>query len=175
MPNVDEIITEDLINKFIRRLKKDDEFLISKEKMNLYKINPTVNKLSKNKVEKIKHKLLSDDEFLKKPIVITNDFFILDGHHRWYAKKNLVENNTNGYNDSGVYSEDIDVIVIDYNIKKCMMKLQEYKIKYNKNYLQKTISEINNINDGKKYLDEIKSVIKNLETNYSKFASVELV
>ena len=175
IPEVHEIITEDLINKFIRRLKNEDEFLIIKKKINLYKINPTVNKLSKNKVDKLKSKMLSDDSFVKKPIVITNDYFILDGHHRWYARKSLIENNTNGYNDSGVYSEDITVVIIDYSIKKCIQKLQEYKIKYNKEYLKKTIDEINDISDGKKYLHEIKDVIKNLENNYNKFASVELV
>ena len=84
---MDEILSEDLINKFIKRLKREDNLLITKEKMNLYKINPTISKLSKNKVEKIKKKLLNDDGFAKKPIVITKDFFILDGHHRWYAKK----------------------------------------------------------------------------------------
>ena len=118
---------------------------------------------------------MTDDAFVDKPIVITNDFFILDGHHRWYARKNLVENNTNGYNTSGVYKEDIKVVIIDYNIKKCVQKLQEYKIKYNKNYLQKTIGDINNIHKGRKYLDEIKEVINNLENNYNKFAAIELV
>ena len=174
-PPIEEIISEDLINKFIRRLKKEDNLLITKDDINLYKVNPTINKLSKNKLESIKRKLMTDDAFVNKPIIITNDFFILDGHHRWYARKNLVENNTNGYNTSGIYNEDIKVVIIDYNIKKCVQKLQEYKIKYNKNYLQKTIGDINNIDKGRKYLDEIKEVINNLENNYNKFAAIELV
>jgi hypothetical protein len=174
-PPIEEIISEDLINKFIRRLKKEDNLLITKDNVNLYKVNPTINKLSKNKLESIKQKLMTDDALVNKPIIITNDFFILDGHHRWYARKNLVENNTNGYNTSGIYNEDIKVVIIDYNIKKCVQKLQEYKIKYNKNYLQKTIGDINNIDKGRKYLDEIKEVIQNLESNYNKFAAIELV
>ena len=174
-PPIEEIISEDLINKFIRRLKKEDNLLITKDNVNVYKVNPTINKLSKNKLEGIKRKLMTDDALVNKPIIITNDFFILDGHHRWYARKNLVENNTNGYNTSGIYNEDIKVVIIDYNIKKCVQKLQEYKIKYNKNYLQKTIGDINNIDKGRKYLDEIKEVIQNLENNYNKFAAIELV
>ena len=174
-PPIEEIISEDLINKFIRRLKKEDNLLITKDNVNLYKVNPTINKLSKNKLEGIKRKLMTDDALVNKPIIITNDFFILDGHHRWYARKNLVENNTNGYNTSGIYNEDIKVVIIDYNIKKCVQKLQEYKIKYNKNYLRKTIGDINNIDKGRKYLDEIKEVIQNLENNYNKFAAIELV
>lgn len=119
--------------------------------------------------------MLNDDKLAQKAIVITNDYFILDGHHRWFAKKNLVENNTNGYNVGELYKEDINVVIIDYNIRKCIQKLQEYKIKYNKDYLNKTINEINNISNGKKYLDEMKGVIKNLESNLSNFANVELV
>jgi len=174
-PKIDEIISEELINKFIRRLKKEDNLLVSKNKINLYKLNPTLNKLSKNRIEKTKIKYLNDDNFVKKPIIITNDYFILDGHHKWFARKNLIENNTNGYNTTGIYSEEVATVIIDYDIKKCVQKLQEYKIKYNKEYLKKTINEINNIGKGKKYLEEIKEVIHNLENNYNKFASVELI
>ncbi len=174
-PDIGEFITEDFINKFIKRLKKEDNLLILKEKHNLYKLNPTVNKLSRNKVEKIKKKMLNDTQLAKKPIVVTNDYFILDGHHRWYAKKGIIESNTNGYNANDIYSEEINVVVIDYNIRKCVQKLQEYKIKYNKDYLNKNIEDINNISLGKQHLDEIKETIKNLESNYNKFASVKLV
>jgi len=174
-PKIDEIISEELINKFIRRLKKEDNLLVSKQKVNLYKLNPTLNKLSKNRVEKTKLKYLNDDNFVRKPIIITNDYFILDGHHKWFARKNLIENNTNGYNTTGIYNEDVATVIIDYDIKKCVQKLQEYKIKYNNEYLKKTINEINNIGKGKKYLEEIKEVIHNLENNYNKFASVELI
>jgi hypothetical protein len=174
-PEMDEIISEDLINKFIKRLKKEDNLLVTKDKSNIYKLNPTINKLSKNKVEKMRKKMINDDLLVKKPIVVTNDFFILDGHHRWYAKKGIIENNTNGYNSNGLFSEEINVVIIDYNIRKCVQKLQEYKIKYNKDYLDKTIEGINNISAGKQYLDEIKDVIKNLESNYNNFANVELI
>ena len=174
-PEMDEILSEDLINKFIKRLKREDNLLITKEKINLYKINPTISKLSKNKVEKIKKKMMNDDRLAKKPIVITKDFFILDGHHRWYAKKSLVENNSNGYNINELFNENIQVVIIDYNIRKCVQKLQEYKIRYNRDYLEKSINDINNLSNGKKYLDEIKDSIKQLENNYSSFAKVELV
>ena len=47
---MDEIISEDLINKFIKRLKKED-ITIKKEKCNIYKLNPNN---GKNKVNKMK-------------------------------------------------------------------------------------------------------------------------
>ena len=114
-PDIEEIISEELLNKFIKRLKNEDELLVKKQKLNLYKINPSVNKLSKNKVEKMKTKFMNDDEFVKKPIIITNDNFILDGHHRWFARKSMIENNFNGFNTNGIYDENIRVIVIDFN------------------------------------------------------------
>jgi hypothetical protein len=174
-PEIGEFITEDFINKFIKRLKKEDNLLILKEKQNIYNLNPTINKLSKNKVEKIKDKLTKDTQLVKKPIVISNDNFILDGHHRWYAKKGIIESNTNGYNTTDLYDENVNVVIIDYNIRKCVQKLQEYKIKYNKEYLNKSLDGIENISNGKQYLDEIKETVKHLESNYNKFASVKLV
>ena len=45
----------------------------------------------------------------------------------------------------------------------------------NDKFLKKTINGINNIKKGKKYLDEIKEVIGNMESNYKNFASVELI
>ena len=90
-------------------------------------------------------------------------------------KKSLVENNSNGYNVNDLFNENIQVVIIDYNIRKCVQKLQEYKIKYNKDYLEKSINDINNLSNGKKYLDEIKDSIKQLENNYSSFAKVQLV
>ena len=69
--------------------------------------------------------MMNDDGFAKKPIVITKDFFILDGH-RWYAKGS-VENSFNGYNINDLFDENIQVVIIDYNIRKCVQKLQEYK------------------------------------------------
>ena len=172
---IDDIISEDLLNHFIRKLKKDDILLVIKEKVNIYKLSPTINKLSKNKVSNLKKIMVQDENLAKKPIILSNDYFILDGHHRWYAKKNLIENNTNGYNVGDLYNEEISVVIIDYNIKKCVQKLQEYKIKYNEKVLNKSIDDINNFSDGKKYLDEIKNMVTNLEKNYNSFANVELV
>ena len=51
--------------------------------------------MKKTKINKLK-KTMSDDE-INKPIIISNDNFIVDGHYRWYIKKNIIETNTNGY------------------------------------------------------------------------------
>ena len=58
-----------------------------------------------------------------KPVIISNDKFIIEGHHRWFAKKNIVETNTNGF-DQDNFGEDIKVVIIDYPIKKL---IQNYK------------------------------------------------
>ena len=80
-------------------------------------------------------------QFSQDLTVISKDNFIIDGHHRWYTRKYLVENNTNSYNND-FYNEDIKVIIIDYYIKKLIEKLQEYKIHFNREYLSQALLNI---------------------------------
>ena len=72
--------------------------------MNIYELKPTLSKLNKKKVQKISRRFLNNESC--KPLIISNDKFIIDGHHRWLnQKKAIVENNTNGYNDDNIYGE----------------------------------------------------------------------
>ena len=111
------------------------------------------------------------------PLIISNDKFIIDGHYRWFAKKTLVENNTNGYNDldNNIFSENIKVIVIDYPIKKLINKLQEYKIKYNEKYLSKSLLNLDKVKESEKEIIQLKMKIKNIEDNYNKLNSIKIV
>ena len=62
-------------------------------------------------------------KFITKPLVISNDNFILDGHHRWFTRKNLIENNTNNiieFNSS--FSEEIS-----NNEKRSFWNLLKFK------------------------------------------------
>lgn len=173
--NIDSIISEELINEFITKVKAVDELLITHEKKNIYTLKPTIKKLSKNKIKKMKKDLQEkDDVFIYKPIVISNDGFILDGHHRWFLRKNLIEENTNGTNFE-LYNEEIDVVVIDYKINVLIRKLQEFKIKFNKNLLSKNILDKNKIKDGKMLINRIKNDIRKLETNYNELNKLKIL
>lgn len=173
--NIDSIISEELINEFINKVKAVDDLLITYEKKNIYTLKPTIKKLSKNKIKKMKNDLLeNDDKFIYKPIVISKDNFIIDGHHRWFLRKNLIEENTNGTNFE-LYNEEIDVVIIDYNINVLIRKLQEFKIKFNKNLLSKNIIDKNKIKDGKMLINRIKKDINKLEKNYNELNKLKIL
>ena len=112
---------------------------------------------------------------LVKPIIISNDNFIIDGHHRWYVRKNLIETNTNGLNDEEVYNENINVVIIDYKIKTVLRKLKEFKINYNKNSLSNSVLDINKIQNGKQLIRNLKRDIQLLEENYNQVNKMKLV
>jgi hypothetical protein len=170
-PNVGSIISEELINQFINIAKENDSVNVSKRNINMYELKPTLPKLNKKKIEKISYKFLNNEKC--EPVIISNDKFIIDGHHRWYSKKAIVENNTNGYNDN-TYSEQIRVVVIDYPIKKLIQKLQEYKIKYNHEYLSKSLINLEEVKNSEQQLKEIKEKLSVIENNYSKLNSIKV-
>ena len=169
----DEVISEELINQFISKVKDVDNLLIIKTKRNIYNLKPTIKDIKKNKIEIIKKKL--NNKQLLKPIVISNDNFIIDGHYRWFVRKNLIENNRNGLDNNNLYNENIKIVIIDYNIKKLLKKLREFKIKYNEKYLSKNILDLHKINSGKKLIQNIKHDINLLEQNYNMINKLRLV
>lgn len=172
VPNVDSIISENMINEFITLLKKNGFVNVKQRSMNLYELKPTISKINKKKIKKISKYLLNGGEM--KNIVISNDKFIIDGHHRWVAKKSIIENNTNGYNDTNIYSENINVLIIDYPIKKLIQKLQEYKIKYNKELISKSVINIDKYKESNKEIKKIKNKLKVLEENYEKLNTIKV-
>ena len=169
----DEVISEELINQFISKVKDVDNLLIIKTKRNIYNLKPTIKDIKKNKIEIMKKKL--NNKQLLKPIVISNDNFIIDGHYRWFVRKNLIENNRNGLDNNNLYNENIKIVIIDYNIKKLLKKLREFKIKYNEKYLSKNILDLHKINSGKKLIQNIKHDINLLEQNYNMINKLRLV
>lgn len=175
VPEIDSIISEELLNQFIEKAKINDSVNVSKRSINIYELKPIISKIKKQKVIKLSRKFLDNEPF--KPLVISNDKFIIDGHHRWFAKKTLVENNTNGYdNDEGndIFNEDVKVIVIDYPVKKLIQKLQEYKIKYNEKYLSKSLINLDKVKESEKEIRMLKLKLKNIEDNYNKLNSINV-
>jgi hypothetical protein len=173
VPEVDSIISEELLNEFIERAKANDSVNVSRRSLNIYELKPIISKIKKKKVINISKSFLDNEKC--KPIIISNDKFIIDGHHRWFAKKNLVENNTHGYNQSNdIYNENINVVIIDYPIKKLISKLKEYKIKYNNKYLSSSLFNLEKVKNSEKEIKELKAKLLSLEDNYNKLNSIDL-
>ena len=171
--NVDEFISEELINQFITKVKKVDSLMVIKNRTNIYDLKPIIKNIKNNVVEKMKHDLNKDE--INKPIVISNDNFIVDGHYRWFVKKNIIENNTNGIEDSELYRENAVTIMIDYDIKTLVRKLKEFKIKFNEKHLSKSVVDIKILKEGKQLINNIKRDIKLLEENYNTVNRIRLV
>jgi hypothetical protein len=171
--NVDSALSEELINQFISKIKEVDNLLVIKTQKSIYDLKPTLKNIKKNKIHKMKNHVNTSK--LIKPIIISNDNFIIDGHHRWYVRKNLIETNTNGLNDDELYNENINVVIIDYKIKTILKKLKEFKIKYNKEYLSNSVLDINKIQNGKQLIKNLKKDIQLLEENYNLVNKMKLV
>ena len=80
IPELDSIISEELINQFINKLKMDDNLLITNTKANIYDLKPTLAKISNNKINKLVKLANEKNTLFNKPIVISKDNFIIDGH-----------------------------------------------------------------------------------------------
>ena len=176
IPEIDSIISEELLNQFIEKAKQNDSVNVSKRSINIYELKPIIGKIKREKVLKISKKCLENHKF--NPIIISNDKFIIDGHHRWFSKKTLVESNTNGYDidtNNDIFSENIKVIIIDYPIKKLIQKLQEYKIKYNEKYLSKSLINLEKVKKSESEIKKLKLKLKNIEDNYNKLNSLKVV
>jgi len=171
--NVDSIISEELINQFINKIKNIDDLLIVHKRINIYNLKPTIQNIKKNKIDKMKRE--NNKQFINKSIIISNDNFILDGHHRWFLKKNMIENNNNGLDNNELYNENIKITMIDYDIKTLLKKLKEYKINYNETNLSRNVLDVNKLKEGYELINNIKNDISLLEKNYKTINNVRLV
>lgn len=171
--NVDSIISEELINQFINKIKNVDDLLIVHKRQNIYNLKPTIKNIKKNKIDKMK--MANNNTFLNKSIIISNDNFILDGHHRWFLKKNMIENNSNGLDSNELYNENIKITMIDYDIKTLLKKLKEFKINYNETNLSRNVLDVNKLKEGYELINNIKNDISLLEKNYNTINNVRLV
>jgi hypothetical protein len=89
MPQIDDVTS------FVQNLEQNHQISSVKMRVAVGQLYPTQKHFDKFKVERIVAKLLDNDaELINKPIVISRDNFILDGHHRWAAFKTLSDNNT---------------------------------------------------------------------------------
>ena len=151
--NMKELITDALLEKFLEYLKTNYVSIINNKKINIYSLKPTITNLNSNK---IKNMTRTDKE--DKPIVISKDNFIVDGHHRWYSQKIKID----GYTTTNLKNHtNISVVLIDLPINDIIKKIEDFKSNYNNR-------EINNFNIDKKRVNEAKDCILNIKNNINK-------
>ena len=81
---------------------------------------------------------------IENSILLTNDLFIIDGHHRWFSKQTLLNQNLN-YNVK--IDKNIDVEILDINIKDFTGGLIEFKKDFNKNQMKQLNFDSNKLKE----------------------------
>ena len=101
--------------KFLDFLKEDG-VEIKEVKISPLKLKPTQNEFNMGKVQLM---MGPDKEKLKKPLLVSSDNYILDGHHKWLANLNLNE------------KKPVSCIKVDLNAKDFLAKAKEFdKVRY---------------------------------------------
>ena len=163
-PNIKSLVSERLIQKYIEKLKREDVGSIKTIKMNIHDLKPSIPSLSAGKIQNMRKAINNNQKFIFGKIVISNDNFIIDGHHRWYTRKTFINENTGGSSLDKRHQKYIDVVIVDRNIRKLVNELREFKTQYNE-------SEINNFKFDEKKVREAEKCIKNIKTNIAQLES----
>ena len=88
MPQVNSDMTQDILTVF-----KENGVLVTREKVECDSLHPTQENYSSEKVDDIVEKLKANKTCL--PLFVSEDYHILDGHHRWLGGKKI-QDNSNG-------------------------------------------------------------------------------
>ena len=163
-PNIKSLVSERLIQKYIEKLKREDVGAIKTIKMNIHDLKPSIPSLSAGKIQNMRKAINNNQKFIFGKIVISNDNFIIDGHHRWYTRKTFINENTGGSSLDKRHQKYIDVVIVDRNIRKLVNELREFKTQYNE-------SEINNFKFDEKKVRGAEKCIKNIKTNIAQLES----
>ena len=98
----------------------------------------------------------------------------LDYNLLQYNTDTITYQNTDGINNQELYNENIKIIMIDYDIKTLLRKLKEFKIKYNEEYLSKSVLDVGKVKEGQELINNIKRDIRLLEQNYNTINKIRL-
>lgn len=112
MPQIDGKHTSD----FISYLKKNG-VSSSKKKLNPNKLKATQHQFHKEKIQSLMD-YMDKGNYDDKPILVSKDNYVMDGHHRWLAHKNV--------------SKDIGVHHISMKAKDLIDMMHEYPKSYTK-------------------------------------------
>jgi len=164
--NLKSLISDDLLDAFIEDLKNKN-IKVLKKKISIFNLNPTIKKLDRNKVNNIQKSI--KEQIDTKPIVVSKDLFIIDGHHRWYAKK-IIVNETIDYD----IDSEVEMILIDIPIKNVIKEIKNFKINHNQTQIDNLRFDKKKLLRAKEFIETIKVNIHNLENYYAELNKLKL-
>lgn len=163
--NILRTLDSNILKMYVQNLKEKN-INITKKKVDVDKLNPIKDKLNNQKLNNMINKI--DNSM----ITVTKDLFILDGHHRWFSKKALLNKNLN-YNVN--IDKEIDVLMIDMNINQVSKDILKYKQQYNKKQFNSLNFDKSKVNEAKLLISNIKHDINKLELYYQDMNNLKLI
>lgn len=154
-----------ILNNFISSLRKKN-VKITKQKVDINSLKPIKSKLDNSKINSMREKINNNI------IIVSKDLFIIDGHHRWFSKQSLLNQNLS-YNVE--VNKIIDIEVIDLDIKAFVKQLMDYKRAYNKEQLNQLSFDKKKLNEAKILITNIKNDINKLDKYYHDLNNIKLL
>ena len=166
-PDIKSIISDKLLSKFIEKLKEEDDSIVFTRKVFVYDLKPTINELRQGKVKKMK------EVKLNKPIILSGDNFILDGHHRWYSQKmkSMAQNNKDKESDENY----INATIINMKVDRLIQRLKDFKEEFNDTSFNQFKIDNTKLIEAEKNIKNIKNSINNLDNYMSDLKQLNLV
>lgn len=153
-----KIINMALLNEY---MKQNKDIVVGRE-VKLSDLKPTKSKISSKIVKKLK-----ENPSNRKAITITDDNYIIDGHHQWY-----VYADDNFKNSEEKY---IRCNIIKKNLRSFINDIKELKHLVNKNTMEGLELDKNKIQDANMRIQRIKQDIHVLEQHVNNFSKLAFV
>ena len=154
---LDEICNKVVIKNLLNKLNTVG-YEVTNTQMEYSNMNPIINKLQSELLKKMMDQIREGKLTFNERIIISNDNYIIHGHYLWYSKGIFLQENSNIVNDT--YDKNMNVTMIDMDIKTFISKLEKYDIHYNATLFER-------FNKNKKNMDTFKNAIESLDQNLS--------
>ena len=152
-----KIMNVALLNEYI---KQNKDLVVGRE-VRLSDLKPTKSKISAKVVKKLK------ENPSNKAITITDDNYIIDGHHQWYVH---ADNNFNNNQEKYIRCN-----IIKKNLRSFISDIKELKHLVNKNTMEGIELDKNKIEDANMRIQRIKNDIQVLEAHVNNFSKLAFV
>jgi hypothetical protein len=162
-----DLLNSNTLNLYIKHLKEKKNIKIEKKKMDINNLKPIKNSLDNNKINTLRNNNIN-----RNSILVTKDFFIIDGHHRWFSKHTLLNQNLN-YNVK--VDKNVDVEILDINIKDFTGGLIDFKKDFNNSKMKQLNFDNNKLKEAKVLITNIKNNISKLESYYQDLNNIKLI
>jgi hypothetical protein len=169
--DIKSLINDELLDNFMQKLKQDHVSIIYNKKVKVDHLQPTLKELNLKKITEMKN----NDSILAKPIIISKDNFIIDGHHRWYS---VTSNNNDSYmNNQYSVKKNLNFInsnMINLDVNEIIRRIKVFKYNHNKNSIKSSIDK-KRVNESRKLLNEIKNNVNKLDKYFLDIDNIKLI